>query len=115
MKVKYGEEIEEPVDLDIDPTGLDLEASDAWVDLIDELGSDCTKVGGYPVWQNVPLDMDDTVGKPQKFHHRVAADLVDFELGDGYVIYVFVDEDEQGGSICWQVAGGGAENTYSIY
>lgn len=115
VKVQYGEPIEEPVDLDIDPTGLDLEASDAWVDMVDDLGCDCSKVGGYPLWQNVPLDMDHEVGRPQRFHHRITADLTDFELGDGYVIYVFVDEDGDSGSICWQVAGGGSETTYSHY
>lgn len=116
VKVAFGDPIEEPVDLDVDPTGLDLEASDAWVDLVDELGCDCSKVGGYPLWTSVPLDMDDAVGRAQRFHHRLTGDLVDFGLGDGSaVIYVFVDEDGDGGSLCWQVAGGGGERTYSHY
>ena len=46
MKVAYGDDIEEPVDLDVDATGLDMAASDAWVDLVDTLGCDCSKVGG---------------------------------------------------------------------
>jgi len=115
LKVRYGEAIEEPTDLDVDPTGLDLEASDAWVDLVDELGCDCSKVGGYPLWANVPVDVDDEVGRPQRFHHRLTSDLVDWDLGEGCVIYVFVDEEGDGGSILWQRSGGGVETTYSHY
>ena len=104
-RVVFGDEIEEPVDLDVDPTGLDMEASDAWVDMVDELGCDCSKVGGFPLWANAPLDIDDLVGRPQRFHHRLTADLVDYKLGDAGVIYVFVDEDGgDKGSLCWQQA-----------
>lgn len=115
MKVKFGDPIQEPTDLDVDPTGMDLEASDAWVDLVDELGVDCSKMGGYPIWANVPLDIDGLVGKPMRFHHRLTGDLVNFGLGDGGVIYVFVDEAGETGAICWQEAGGGKEKTYHHY
>jgi len=104
MRVAYGDDIDEPVDLDVDATGLDMAASDKWVDLVDELGCDCSKVGGYPLWANAPLDLDVLMGKPQRFHHRITSDLVDYKLGDGGVIYVFVDEDGDKGSICWQQA-----------
>lgn len=104
MKVTLGDEIEEPVDLDVDPTGLDLAASDRWVDLVDELGCDCSKLGGYPLWANAPVDVERLVGRKQRFHHRLTADLIDFKLGDGGVVYVFVDEDGSGGSLCWQQA-----------
>ena len=104
LKVMLGDAIEEPVDLDVDPTGLDVAASDAWVDLVDELGCDCSKVGGYPLWANAPLDVEKLVGRAQRFHHRITGDLVDFKLGDGGVVYVFVDEDGDGGSLCWQQA-----------
>lgn len=104
VKVMYGDPIKEPVNLDVDPTGLDMAASDAWVDLVDELGCDCCKVGGYPLWANAPLDVEHLVGRPQRFHHRLAGELVDFKLGDGGVIYVFVDEEGDGGSLCWQQA-----------
>jgi hypothetical protein len=105
FKVAYGDKIEEPVDLDIDATELDLDASDAWVDLVDELGCDCSKVGGYPLWANGPMDIDRMVGRPQRFHHRITSDLADFKLGDGGVIFVFVDEDGgDKGSVCWQQA-----------
>jgi hypothetical protein len=105
LKVAYGEEIDEPVDLDVDPTGLDLDASDRWVDLVDELGCDCSKVGGYPLWANAPLDVDALMGKPLRFHHRLTSDLVDFKLGDGGVIYVFVGEEGgDRGALCWQQA-----------
>ena len=102
-KVMLGDAIDEPVDLDVDPTALDVAASDAWVDLVDELGCDCTKVGGYPLWANEPLDIDRVMGAPHRFHHRIAGDLVDLKLGDGGVVYVFVDEGE-GGALCWQQA-----------
>jgi hypothetical protein len=104
VKVSHGEAIDEPVDLDVDATGLDLAASDRWVDLVDELGCDCSKIGGYPLWANAPLDIERLVGRAQRFHHRLTADLVDFKLGDGGVIYVFTDEDGDAGSLCWQQA-----------
>ena len=104
MKVALGNAIEEPVDLDVDPTGLDLAASDRWVDLVDELGCDCSKLGGFPLWANAPVDVEHLVGRKQRFHHRLTADLIDFKLGDGGVVYVFVDEDGTGGSLCWQQA-----------
>jgi hypothetical protein len=105
VKVALGKAIDEPVDLDVDHTGLDVAASDRWVDLVDELGCDCTKLGGFPLWANAPLDVDKLVRRPQRFHHRIAGDLVDFKVGDGGVIYVFVDEDGvSGGSLCWQQA-----------
>ena len=114
-KVDYGPDIEEPMNLDVDPTGLDLDASDAWVDMVDELGCDCSKVGGYPLWQNVPLDIDDLTGRPHRFHHRLTCDVIDWQIGDGSeVIYVFVD-DEGGGSVLWQESGGGEERTYHHY
>ena len=105
FKVAYGEEINEPVDLDVDATGLDMAASDAWVDMVDELGCDCTKIGGYPLWANGPMDIDRMVGRPQRFHHRITSDLSVFKLGDGGVVFVFVDEDGgDKGSVCWQQA-----------
>lgn len=116
-KVQYGPEVEEPTDLDVDPTGLDINASDAWVDLVDELGVDGSKIGGYPIWQVKPLDIDAEMGGKYRFHHRLTSDLVDFDadMGEGVVIYVFVAEDESGGAICWQRSGGGEERTYSHY
>lgn len=104
IKVALGDPIDEPVDLDVDHTGLDVAASDRWVDLADELGCDCSKVGGYPLWANAPMDVERLVGRPQRFHHRLSGDVVDYKLGDGGVIYVFVDEDGDGGSLCWQQA-----------
>lgn len=104
VKVALGDAIKEPVDLDVDPTGLDLAASDRWVDLVDELCCDCSKLGGYPLWANAPVDVEHLVGRKQRFHHRLTADLVDLKLGDGGVVYVFVDEDGTGGSLCWQQA-----------
>jgi hypothetical protein len=104
VKVALGDPIAEPVDLDIDATGLDLKASDAWVDLVDELGVDCSKLGGYPLWANGPIDVDRLVGRPQVFHHRITGDLVDLKLGDGGVVYVFVDAEGESGSILWQQA-----------
>lgn len=103
VKVALGEAMQEPVDLDVDPTGLDLAASDAWVDLVDEIGCDCTKLGGYPLWANVPLDIDHIMGRPHRFHHRIAGDLLDLGLGHGGVVFVFVD-DQGGGALCWQEA-----------
>ena len=114
-KVAFGEEMEEPVDLDVDPSGLDLEASDAWVDMVDEIGCDCSKWGGYPLWANAPLDIDGLVGKPMRFHHRITGDLVDLGLGDGGVVYVFVAVDGSCGAVCWQESGGGAERSYSMW
>lgn len=104
-KVMFGDEITEPVDLDVDPTALDVAASDAWVDLVDELGCDCTKLGGYPLWANEPLDIDRVMKREMSFHHRIAGDLVDLKLGEGGVVYVFVDKDGSGGALCWQQAG----------
>lgn len=101
-KVCLGEAIAEPVDLDVDPTGMDLEASDRWVDLVDELGCDCSKLGGWPLWANAPIDIDAAMGKTMVFHHRIAGDLVDLKLGDGGVVYVFVAEDLSSGALCWQ-------------
>ncbi len=103
-KTMFGETMEESMDLDIDPTGLDLAQSDAWVDLVDELGCDCTKWGGYPLWTNTPVDVDAAMGRPMRFHHRIAGDLIDLKLGDGGIVYVFVDEDGSGGCLCWQQA-----------
>jgi hypothetical protein len=103
-KVALGDSIDEPLDLDVDPTGLDLAASDAWVDLVDELGCDCTKLGGYPLWTNTPVDVDAALERPMQFHHRIAGDLVDLKLGDGGVVYVFVDPAGDSGALCWQQA-----------
>ena len=103
-KVMLGDAINEPVDLDVDPTALDMAASDAWVDMVDELGCDCTKLGGYPLWTNEPLDIDRVMKAPHSFHHRIAGDLIDLKLGDGGVVYVFVSEDGTGGALCWQQA-----------
>ncbi len=103
-KIAIGAQIDEPIDLDVDPTGLDLAASDQWVDLVDELGCDCSKLGGFPLWANAPMDVEKLVGRPQRFHHRLSGDVVDFKLGDGGVIYVFLDEDGTSGSLCWQQA-----------
>jgi hypothetical protein len=104
MKVLYDKTIIEPHDLDVDQTGLDVAASDRWVDMVDELGCDCTKVGGYPLWANEPVDVDKLTGKNLVFHHRLTADLVDFKLGDGGVIYVFATADGSSGAVCWQQA-----------
>ncbi len=104
VKVALGDPIDEPVDLDVDPTGLDMEASDRWVDMVDELGCDCSKVGGFPLWANAPVDVEHLVGREQRFHHRLTSDLVDFKLGDGGVVYVFVDVAGESGSLCWQQA-----------
>lgn len=116
QKVDFGPQIEEPLDLDVDPTGMDVDASDAWVDLVDDLGCDCSKVGGYPVWANAPVDVGHLMGKEMVFHHRLTSDVVDYNLGDGAgVIFVFVTPDGSEGAILWQVSGGGAETTYSHY
>jgi hypothetical protein len=104
-KVMFGDQITEPVDLDVDPTALDVAASDAWVDLVDDLGCDCTKLGGYPLWANEPLDIDRIMKRELSFHHRIAGDLIDLKLGDGGVVYVFVDKDGTDGALCWQQAG----------
>ena len=71
FKVTYGDDIDEPTDLDVDSTGMDMAASDKWVDLVDELGCDCSKVGGYPLWANAPLDVALLVGRPQRFQIEV--------------------------------------------
>jgi hypothetical protein len=102
VKVAFGKPIKEPVDLDVDPTGMDMEASDAWVDMVDDLGCDCSKLGGWPLWANAPVDVDDLCKRTLHFHHRIAGDLVDLKLGDGGVVYVFVNDDQQGGALCWQ-------------
>jgi hypothetical protein len=102
LKVVLGPAIEEPTDLDVDNTGMDITASDAWVDMVDELGVDCTKMGGYPLWANTPIDVEGLCKRKLRFHHRIAGDLVDFKIGDGGVIYVFVDEEGDGGALCWQ-------------
>ncbi len=104
-KVAHGPEIQEPTDLDVDPTGMDVAASDRWVDLVDELGCDCSKQGGYPLWANEPIDVEGlTKQKDLVFHHRLTSDLVDFKLGDGGVIYVFITADRTAGYVCWQQA-----------
>ncbi len=107
-KVCFGDSIDEPVDLDVDATGMDVAASDRWVDLVDELGCDCSKFGGYPLWANTPIEVEHLVGRPLRFHHRLTADVIDFKLGDGGVIYVFVDADlsagGSSGALCWQQA-----------
>lgn len=103
-KVCFGEAIAEPLDLDVDPTGMDMAASDRWVDLVDELGCDCSKLGGWPLWANAPIDIDAVMGRSMGFHHRLAGDLVDLKLGDGGVVYVFVAEDLSVGALCWQQA-----------
>ena len=113
MKVNFGEEFVEPADVDVDPTGMSLEESDTLVDMIDDLGCDCTKIGGYPLWASNPVDIEKLMGRPMEFHHRISGDLIDFELGQGAaVIYVFVDETSRTGALCWQESGGGAEQTY---
>lgn len=104
MKVQFDKTIIEPVDLDVDQTGMDVTASDKWVDLVDELGCDCTKVGGYPLWANEPVDVEKLTQTSLVFHHRLTADLVDFKLGDGGVIYVFTTPDGSAGAVCWQQA-----------
>lgn len=103
VKVMLGDAMEEPTDLDVDPTGLDLAASDRWVDLVDEIGCDCSKLGGYPLWANEPIDVEAALKRPVRFHHRIAGDIIDLKLGDGGVVFVFVDE-AGGGGLCWQQA-----------
>lgn len=115
LKLNYGEDIEEPEDLDIDPAGLELEASDKWVDMVDELGCDCSKYGGYPLWGNGVVDVAGARQKYMRFHHRIAGDVLDLGLGDGGVVYVFVDEDGEGGAVCWQQSAGGSEQIYHHY
>lgn len=104
-KIMLGAAMAEPVDLDVDPTALDMAASDAWVDMVDEIGCDCTKLGGYPLWANEPLDIDRIMKREMAFHHRIAGDIIDLKLGEGGVVYVFVDKDGNGGALCWQQAG----------
>jgi hypothetical protein len=104
VKVQYGPRVEEPTDLDVDPTGLGVAESDAWVDLVDELGVDCSKVGGYPLWANEPLDVEKMTQRSLVFHHRLTSDLIDYKLGDGGVIYVFTTMDGAEGCVCWQQA-----------
>lgn len=115
LKLDWGEEIEEPLDLDVDPIGLSLKESDAWIDQVDELGVDCTKWGGFPLWVRERLDLEKLCGRPVRFHHRIAGDLIDLGLGDGGVVMVFVYEDESGGCLVWQEAGGGKERHYYHY
>lgn len=116
-KVRYAETIDEPDELDVDPSTLDVEASDTFVDLVDELGIDASKQGGYPLWQTKPVDIDAIMDGRYLFHHRLTSDLVNFDgdMGEGVVIYVFVAEDGSDGAICWQRSGGGAERTYGHY
>ncbi len=103
-KVAYGPTMIEPVDLDVDHIGMDVAASDKWVDLVDEIGCDCSKIGGYPLWANEPVDVERLTGKELVFHHRLTSDVVDFKLGDGGVIFVFVTPDGTDGCVCWQQA-----------
>lgn len=117
-KVEYGPAVEEPEDLDVDPTVLTVDESDQLVDLVDELGIDGCKVGGYPLWQAKPVDIEAALGGgAYRFHHRLSSGLVDFDsdMGDGVVIYVFVAVDGSGGAVCWQRSAGGAERTYGHY
>ena len=88
QKVDFGPAIDEPVDLDVDPTGMDVDASDAWVDLVDDLGCDCSKVGGYPVWANAPVDVGHLMGE-MVFHHRLTSDVVNYDLADGAGVFTF--------------------------
>jgi len=104
VKVTFGTAIEEPEDLDTDPTGITISASDRWVDLVDDLGCDCSKLGGYPLWTKKAIDVDLLMGRRQVFHHRLTADVVDFKLGDGGVVYIFVDEVGEAGALLWQQA-----------
>jgi hypothetical protein len=92
--------------------------SDRYVDLIDELELDRSKLGGHPLWQGKPMDIAAIMGGGTwRLHHRITGDLVAFdeELGDGAVIYVFLEEGNERGAICWQVSGGGKERTYSHF
>jgi hypothetical protein len=102
VKVAFGPAIEEPPELDADPTSLDLATSDRWFELVEELACDCSKLGGYALWPGEPVDVAKLMGRPQRFHHRIATDLINFKLGDGGVIIVHVDVDGDGGSLCWQ-------------
>ncbi len=72
--------------------------------MTDELGADCSKVGGYPLWVSAPVEIDRLVGRPQVFHHRITSDIIDLKLSDGGVVFVFVDPDGTGGSLLWQQA-----------
>ena len=94
---------------------MDLDASDAWVDMVDELGCDCSKLGGYPLWANEPVDVDDIMGEPMMFHHRITGDILDLDLGEGAVIYVFINERGDKGCIYYQLSGGGSETVYHHY
>jgi hypothetical protein len=102
IKVAYGPPIEEPPELDLDPTSMNLEDSDRWFETVENLGCDCSKVGGYALWPFEPVDVAKIMGRPQKFHHRISTDLINFKLGDGGVVVVHVDVDGDGGSLCWQ-------------
>jgi hypothetical protein len=115
VKVELGDELKEPEDVNTDPTALTMAEYDNWLELVDENGLDCSKLGGYPIWTARPEDVEKAAGKKQIFHHRISADLIDFKLGEGAVIYVFLDEDKQAGTLCWIRSGGGAETTYSHY
>ena len=55
------------------------------------------------------------MGKPMRFHHRITSDVIDLDLAEGYVVYVFVAEDGSDGCVLWQRSGGGAESTYSMW
>lgn len=104
VKVAWGDEMTEPTDLDVDRTGLGVKESDAWVDLVDEIGCDCSKAFGYPLWANAPVDIDNLCKGDFRFHHRLAGDLVDMKLGDGGVVYVFTSAAGDRGAVCWQQA-----------
>jgi hypothetical protein len=105
IKVALGDGIEEPAELDLDPSGLDGAGNDRWIDLVEKLGVDCSKVGGYPLWANGEIEVARLVGRPQRFHHRITTDIIDLKLGDGGVVFVFVDPEGDGGSLLWQQAG----------
>ena len=95
-------------------TGMDV-ASDAWVDLVDDLGCDCSKVSGYPVWANAPVDVSHLMGKEMVFHHRLTSDVCNYDLAGGGIIYVYVTPDGSEGAILWQVSGGCVERPHSHY
>lgn len=116
-KIEYGPVVEEPEDLDVDPTILTVDESDGLLDMVDELEIDGCKQGGYPLWLAKPIDVDEAMGGSYHFHHRLSSGLVDFDsdMGDGVVIYVFISEDKQHGAVCWQRSAGGEERTYGHY
>jgi hypothetical protein len=102
VKIAFGEAIDEPEELDIDPTGLNIADSDRLMDQVEELGCDCSKLGGYPLWTKKIVDVDLLMGRRESFHHRLTADVVDFKLGDGGVVFVFVDAEGEAGALLWQ-------------